>query len=176
MHWSHMKIPFKYARNYIWASSWDYGTFRLPLTHFSNTHAQPSSGARCLVFGRTLRLLPYFKCANSEGSGETAWMCRFAWAFAGRLCDKYHNLISWLISLIYRTQDSFWKFWVGKQEKQIFLRMVQCMYSRPVCRLLKRGCKFQVFYKGCESSENPDVGAKIRGVNSVLVKTCMMLK
>ena len=29
-------------------------------------------------------------CANSEGSGET-------WAFTGRLCDKYHNLMSWLI-------------------------------------------------------------------------------
>ena len=28
--------------------------------------------ARCLIFGRTLRLLPYFMCANSEGSGETA--------------------------------------------------------------------------------------------------------
>ena len=36
-------------------------------------------------------------CANSEGSGETARMRRLAWAFAGRLCDKYHNLMSWLI-------------------------------------------------------------------------------
>ena len=36
-------------------------------------------------------------CVHSEGSGETAWMCRLAWAFAGRLCDKYHNLMSWLI-------------------------------------------------------------------------------
>ena len=35
-------------------------------------------------------------CANSEGSGETARMRRLAWAFAGRLCDKYHNLMSWL--------------------------------------------------------------------------------
>ena len=35
-------------------------------------HVQPSSGARCLIFGQTLRLLPYFRCANSEGSGETA--------------------------------------------------------------------------------------------------------
>ena len=35
-------------------------------------------------------------CANSEGSGETVWMCRLARAFAGRLCDKYHNLMSWL--------------------------------------------------------------------------------
>ena len=44
----------------------------------------------------TLRLLPYFMCmcANSEGSGETARMCRLAWAFAGRRCDKYH-LMSW---------------------------------------------------------------------------------
>ena len=38
----------------------------------SNAHAQPSSRARCLIFGRTLRLLPYFMCANSEVSGETA--------------------------------------------------------------------------------------------------------
>ena len=34
-------------------------------------------------------------CANSEGSSETPWMRRFAWAFAGRLSDKYHNLMSW---------------------------------------------------------------------------------
>ena len=40
-----------------------------------------SSEARCLIFGRTLHLLPYF---------------RLAWAFAGPLCDKYHNLMSWL--------------------------------------------------------------------------------
>ena len=47
-------------------------------------------------FGRSLILLPYFMCANSEGSGETARMRRLAWAFAGRLYDKYHNLMSWL--------------------------------------------------------------------------------
>ena len=38
-------------------------------------------------------------CANSEGSDETAQMHRLAWAFAGHLCDKYHNLMSWLIFL-----------------------------------------------------------------------------
>ena len=43
--------------------------------------------------GRPFSLLPYFKCVNSEGSGETARMRRLAWAFTGRLCDKYHNLI-----------------------------------------------------------------------------------
>ena len=36
-------------------------------------------------------------CANSQGSVETAEMRRLAWAFAGRLWDKYHNLMSWLI-------------------------------------------------------------------------------
>ena len=36
-------------------------------------------------------------CANSEeGSGETVRMRRLTGAFAGRLCDKYHNLMSWL--------------------------------------------------------------------------------
>ena len=79
-----------------WASAWDYGTFRPLQIHSSNPHVQPSSGARCLIFGQTLRLLPYFVCVNSEGSGKTVQMRRLAWAFAGRLCDKYHNLVSWL--------------------------------------------------------------------------------
>ena len=35
-------------------------------------------------------------CVNSEGSGETAWKRKLAWAIAGCLCDKYHNLMSWL--------------------------------------------------------------------------------
>ena len=50
-------------------------------------------GLRIWFFGQTLRLLPDFMCAISEGSGET----NLAWAFAVRLCDKYHNLMSWLI-------------------------------------------------------------------------------
>ena len=79
-----------------WASSWDYGIFRSLYTHSSNAHSQPSSGARCLIFGQTLRLLPYFMCANSDGSGETARMRRLTWAFPCRLCGKYHNLMSWL--------------------------------------------------------------------------------
>ena len=41
-------------------------------------YAQPSNGARCLIFGRTHRLLPYFMCANSECSGKTARMRRLA--------------------------------------------------------------------------------------------------
>ena len=49
-----------------WANSWDFGTFSLS----SNAHVQTSSRGRCLIFGRTLRLLLFFMCANSEGSGE----------------------------------------------------------------------------------------------------------
>ena len=66
------------------------------LTHSLNVHAQPSSGTRCLIFCQSLRLLPYFMCANSEFSGETAWMRRPSWAFAGRICDKYYNLMSFV--------------------------------------------------------------------------------
>ena len=62
----------------------------------SNMHAQLSTGATHLTFGQTLHLLPYFMCANSKGSGETAWMRSLAWAFTVRLCSKYHNLMSWL--------------------------------------------------------------------------------
>ena len=35
-------------------------------------------GLHVCFFGQTLRLLPYFVCANSEGSGETARMRRLA--------------------------------------------------------------------------------------------------
>ena len=67
-----------------------------PVPTISN-HVQPSGEARCLIFSRILRPLSYFMYANSEGSGETALVHRLAWAFAGRLCDKYHNFMSWLI-------------------------------------------------------------------------------
>ena len=76
-----------------------YDTFRLPKTHSSNAHVQLSSETRGLIFSWTLRLLPYFMYANSQGSGGTAWMRRLTLAFAGRLCDKYHNRVSWLIFL-----------------------------------------------------------------------------
>ena len=33
---------------------------------------------------------------DSVGFGETARMRRLAWAFAGRLCDKGNNRMSWL--------------------------------------------------------------------------------
>ena len=74
--------------------------FSSSINSFFKVHTQPSNGVRCLIFGRTLYLLPYFMCANSEGSDESARMCRLAWAFAGRLCGKYHNLMTWLKYLL----------------------------------------------------------------------------
>ena len=57
---------------FVQKKDWDYGTYRPS----SNTHAQQSTGATRLIFGQTLYLLPYFMCANSEGSGETARILR----------------------------------------------------------------------------------------------------
>ena len=45
---------------------------------------EPAHGIMALF---VLRKLPYFMCANSEGSGKTAQMRRLAWAFAGRQFD-----------------------------------------------------------------------------------------
>ena len=96
--------------------------FSSSVNSFFNAHAQPPSGARCLGFGRTLRLLPYcMYAANSEGSGETARMRRLAWAFAGRLCEKYQNLMSWLITVYFKSgqmhdcwsRDSWFPIHVG---------------------------------------------------------------
>ena len=51
-------------------------------------------------------LLIYFhtscvQTANSKSSGETARMRRLTGAFLVRLCEKYHNLMSWLICSFY---------------------------------------------------------------------------
>ena len=35
--------------------------------------------------------------------------CKLAWAFADRLCDMYHNLMSWLI---YSLQTELWAKWL----------------------------------------------------------------
>ena len=66
------------------------------LSSVNSFFKRASSVARCLIFGLPLRLFPYVMCVNSEGSGEIEWNRRLIWAFAGRLCDKYHNLMSWL--------------------------------------------------------------------------------
>ena len=49
-------------------------------------------------------------CANSEGSDETVRIRRLARRFAGHLCGKYHNTMSWLISR-FSKMHWFW-FWL----------------------------------------------------------------
>ena len=44
-------------------------------------------------------------CVNSKGLEETARMRRLAWALAGRLCDKYDNLMSWLLCFLRREES-----------------------------------------------------------------------
>ena len=57
-------------------------------------------------FDRTLRLLPYFKCANSEGSGKTVRMRKLAWAFTDRLCDKAKKIYE-CVSQVSRPYQGF---------------------------------------------------------------------
>ena len=78
-----------------WASSWDYGTFRPPETHSSNAHAQPSSGARSLIFGqpfvyvhsscvRTAKALARLRgCAGSPESSLVAYAISTIISWAG---------------------------------------------------------------------------------------------
>ena len=91
-------------------------------------HVQQSTGATRLIFGQTLRLLPYFMCANSEGSGESGQMRSLAWAFAGCLCDKYHKLMCWLI-------------WVTPHDPQI--KKPSLLYEASVSKLeIGHNCKY----------------------------------
>ena len=54
------------------------GLFVLRKLIFQTRMRSHLDGARCLIFGRTLLLFPYFMFANSEGSDETARMRRLA--------------------------------------------------------------------------------------------------
>ena len=60
------------------------------------THMRSHPIGLDIWFWSDSRLLPYFKCVNSEGSGETARMRRLAWAFAGRPCDNYSHELAHL--------------------------------------------------------------------------------
>ena len=84
------------SENKNWAMSWDYCIFVLRKLILQTRMRSHPVGLYARCFGQTFRLLIYFMCANSEGSGETARMRRLTWTFSVRLCDKYHNLMSWL--------------------------------------------------------------------------------
>ena len=100
---SHAEIPILYARPFE-PSHEIMALFVLRKLILQTRMRSHVVGLDVWFLGHTLRLFPYYVCANSEGSGETARLRRLAWAFAGRLCDKYHYLMSWLIlmSLSYR--------------------------------------------------------------------------
>ena len=75
-------------------------------------------------------------CANSKGPGETARMRRLTWAFAGRLCDKSHNLMSWLsfIELQLCFQRIPFSDHINTSIKdQTFLYLQQCKILRFLC-------------------------------------------
>ena len=79
-----------------WTISWVYGTFRPPWTQSSNAHAQPSSGAKCLIFGRTLRLLPYLSVRTAKALARL------------RRCagSPEPSLVAYVISIIISWADS----------------------------------------------------------------------
>ena len=66
-------------------------------------HALSSSGARCLIFGRTFHLLPYFMCANSKKLSRDCADAQACLTFTGPICDKYHNPMSWLKYCLYQS-------------------------------------------------------------------------
>ena len=102
--------------------------FSFSVDSFFSMHAQPSSGARCLSFGQTLRLLPYFMCANSQGSGETAW------AFPDYLCGMYNNLMSCLICNLTEPQrDKTNKMSVHPAKTQISLDICPVWSESSLC-------------------------------------------
>ena len=53
-------------------------------------------------------------CANAR---------RLAWAFSGRLCDKYHNLISWLTSCLVHF------YWYHIDEQHFFQCKVKAIWA-----------------------------------------------
>ena len=59
-----------------------------------NPHMLSSSGTRFPFLCLKLPVVPSIMWANSKGCGETAQMCRLAWAFAVLLCDKTFFLLS----------------------------------------------------------------------------------
>ena len=74
---------------YKWAPSSEFVSSSIPSWQISTAHAQPFRGARDLAFCLKVPLDSLLVWASSGGSGETARMCRLAWTFAARICDKY---------------------------------------------------------------------------------------
>ena len=71
-----------------WAISWDYGTFILrKLIHQTHMHSHPVG----LDVWFWVKPFVYFQTSSVRTAN--ALTVKY-WAFTGRLCDKYHNLMS----------------------------------------------------------------------------------
>ena len=125
--------------------------FSSSITHFSNAHAQPYSRDKCLIFGWTLCLLPYFICANSEGSGETA-LCT---ALPESLLDAY--AITTIIS------------WAGS-----FNRSGKC--TGGVCRMQKHPCGWRYYFKTMQCFTGNRVYTLILDKNLFFLQQCIPLR
>ena len=88
---------------------WPYGTFHPPWPHSSNAYAQPSSGARCLIFGRTLDLLPFFLCVRTAKALTRQ---------RGRAGSPEPSLVAYVINAIIPWAAQFvilnWSMWLWK--------------------------------------------------------------
>ena len=71
----------------------------------------------------------YFHTSCVRTSNALARLRRLTWAVTGRLCNKYHNLMSWLICVIWGWQNGHSKAMCTKsgQKKKIYVFQV----SRP---------------------------------------------
>ena len=130
----------------------------------SNASAQPSSRARSVAICLKLPLAPYIVWANSESYGQTAWMCRLAWAFTVGIFDKHHFHMSQRISFsdiqrwkwhyLYSTcHMGFFKMElssVSVHVKKRYMTKLKLIYWKPVSTLVTRN----IFSKWATSWQN----------------------
>ena len=107
----------------------------------SNTHAQQSTVVIRLIFGQTLRLLPYFMCANSEGSGER---CAVS-PEPSLLAYAISTIISWAGSNIVSQQYCQWMEF-GKMKN--IIRTASSEFG------LYRLCEQRRFRRACASAQS----------------------
>ena len=62
-------------------------------------YTQPHSGTISPTIGMHLHLQSFYVYVSSYAPGKTVRVCRLVWAFAGRMFERYHNLMNWLVSL-----------------------------------------------------------------------------
>ena len=67
-----------------------FGTFRICAKSFFKRVCKAIQWARRLIIILSFHLLSYLATANSEGSGETAWLRRLAGTLAAHQGEQYH--------------------------------------------------------------------------------------